>query len=94
LNLTGNPTAPTAFSLKETSEMFKLAKNVFDIGNSLTTEQKAIANFWADRGSTITPTGHHFNIDSIVLKKEKVNLDRVAEVYAKVGMALNNVIVV
>jgi len=38
--------------------------------------------------------GHHFNIANIVLKKEKVKLERVAEVYAKVGMALNNAFVV
>jgi hypothetical protein len=94
LNLTGNPTAPTAFLFKETSEMFKLAKDVFDIGKTLTTKQKAIANFWSDGGSTITHPGHHFNIANIVLKKEKVKLERVAEVYAKVGMALNEAFVV
>eukprot|EP01031_Cornospumella_fuschlensis_P025034 gene25034-30239_t len=83
LNMTTNPTAPVGFSFKETSEMFKLAKEVYDVGKALTTEQKAIADFWADGGSTITPPGHHFNIANIVLKKEKVKLDKVAEVYAK-----------
>ncbi len=90
LNMTTNPTAPVSFSFKETSDMFKLAKEVYDVGKALTAEQKAIADFWADGGSTITPPGHHFNIANIVLKKEKVKLDKVAEVYAKVGMAVND----
>lgn len=90
LNMTTNPVAPYAFSFKENTDMFKLAKEVYDINKALTTEQKAIANFWADGGSTITPPGHHFNIANIVLKKEKVKLDKVAEVYVKVGMAVND----
>lgn len=90
LNMTMNPTAPYTFSFKENSDMFKLAKEVYDVGKNLTAEQKLIADFWADGGSTITPPGHHFNIANIVLKKEKVGLDKVAEVYAKVGMAVND----
>jgi PAP2 superfamily len=93
LNATTNPVAPSTFSFKETSVMFKLAKEVYDVSKVLTTEQKAIANFWADGGSTLTPPGHHFNIANIVLKKEKVKLDKVAEVYAKVGMAVNDAFV-
>ncbi|CAH0997844.1 hypothetical protein EMA8858_03978 [Emticicia aquatica] len=93
LNMTTNPVAPTSFSFKENSEMFKLAKEVYEVGKALTTEQKAIANFWDDSGSSLTPPGHHFNIANIVLKKEKVKLDKVAEVYAKVGMAINDAFV-
>ncbi|MFY7911102.1 MAG: vanadium-dependent haloperoxidase [Emticicia sp.] len=92
-NMTTNPAAPVAFSFKENSEMFKQAKEVYDLGRALTAEQKAIANFWADGANTITPPGHHFNIANIILKKEKVKLDKVAEVYAKVGMAVNDAFV-
>ncbi len=93
LNMTTNPVAPSTFSFKETSEMFKLAKEVYDVSKTLTVDQKAIANFWADGGSTLTPAGHHFNIANIALKKEKVKLDKVAEVYAKVGMAVSDAFV-
>lgn len=93
LNMTMNPVAPYTFSFKENSDMFKLAKEVYDVSKNLTTEQKAIADFWADGGSTITPPGHHFNIANIILKKEKVKLDKVAEVYAKVGLAVNDAFV-
>ena len=93
LNATTNPVAPSTFSFKESSEMFKLAKEVYDISKTLTADQKAIANFWADGSSTLTPAGHHFNIANIVLKKEKVKLDKVAEVYVKVGMAVNDAFV-
>lgn len=90
LNMTMNPTAPFSFSFKENSDMFKLAKEVYDVSKTLTTEQKAIATFWADGGNTITPPGHHFNIANIILKKEKANLDKAVETYAKVGMAVND----
>ena len=93
LNATTNPVAPSTFSFKETSDMFKLGKEVYDISKALTADQKAIANFWADGGNTLTPPGHHFNIANIILKKEKVKLDKVAEVYAKVGMAVNDAFV-
>ena len=93
LNMTTNPVAPSAFSFKETSEMFKLAKEVYDTNKALTAEQKAIASFWADGGSTLTPPGHHFNIANIVLKKEKVKLDKVVETYAKVAMSVNDAFV-
>ncbi len=93
LNMTTNPTAPLAFSFKETSDMFKLAKEVYDVNKALTAEQKAIALFWADGGSTLTPPGHHFNIASIVLKKEKAKLDKIVETYAKVSMAVNDAFV-
>ncbi|WP_435353691.1 vanadium-dependent haloperoxidase [Emticicia sp. SJ17W-69] len=93
LNMTTNPTAPYTFSFKENSDMYKLAKEVYDINKALTTEQKAIANFWSDGANSITPPGHHFNIANIVLKKEKAKLDKAAEVYAKVGMAINDAFV-
>ncbi len=93
LNSTTNPVAPSPFSFKETSTMFKLGKEVYDVGKVLTTEQKAIATFWADGANTLTPPGHHFNIANIILKKEKAKLDKVAETYAKVGMAVNDAFV-
>lgn len=93
VNATTNPPAPTPFSFKMDSKMFILGKEVYDVSKKLTQEQKNIALFWADGGSTLTPPGHHFNIANIVLKKEKATLDKVAETYAKVGLAVNDAFV-
>jgi PAP2 superfamily len=90
INATTDPVAPTTFSYKLDSKMFILAKEVYDVNKSLTADQKAIAMFWADGGSTLTPPGHHLNIANIVLKKEKSKLDKVAETYVKVALAVND----
>jgi hypothetical protein len=93
INATTDPTAPTPFSYNASSDFFKQAKAVYDAKAALTADQKAIATFWADGGGTITPPGHYMNIATIVIKKDKIKLDKVAETYAKVGMALSDAFV-
>lgn len=58
-------------------------------GTNLTQEQKNIANFWAD-GPTVTgtPPGHWIAITGIVAAQEGLSLDRIAEAYARVGIAV------
>ncbi|MCU0325234.1 MAG: vanadium-dependent haloperoxidase [Spirosomaceae bacterium] len=92
-NATTDPPAPTPFSYKIDSEFFKQAKAVYDAKKSLTTEQKNIALFWADGGGTVTPPGHYMNIATQVLRKESAKLDKVAETYAKMGIALSDAFV-
>lgn len=94
LNATTDPKPPIPFSYNVNSEFFKQAKAVYDAKAALTAEQRAIASFWADAGGTVTPPGHLMNIANIVIKKEKITLDKVAETYAKLGMALNDAFVV
>ena len=91
LNSTSKPLAPLAFSFKEGSVMYLAAKEVHTTNKALTAEQKAIANFWSD--ASITPAGHHFNIASIILKKEKAKLDKAVEVYLRLGLALNDAMI-
>jgi hypothetical protein len=88
LNTAVTPSAPIAFSFKENSQMYNAAKEVYTIGKALTADQKLLAGYWAD--ATITPAGHSFSIANIVLKKEKAKLDKAAEVYIKLGLALND----
>lgn len=88
LNNAVSPLEPIAFSFKENSTMYNAAKEVVTIGKTLTADQKASANFWAD--ASITPAGHSFSVANIALKKDKAKLDKAVEVYIKLGLALND----
>jgi len=82
------PLGHPAFS-KNVGSAFELeGREVYDVGNSLTTEQQDIALFWADGGGTITPPGHWVSITGQILEQEGETLDVAAEAYAKVGLAV------
>lgn len=79
---------PIPFSNDISSSFFALGKEVYDVSKRLSDEQKAIALFWADGGNTISPPGHSYSIATIALKQTNAKLDKAAEAYAKVGMAV------
>lgn len=82
------------FSTDPTSAFYKDANEVFTVSQSLTDEQKGIANFWSDDPvKTGTPPGHSVSIARQVLQKENANLALAAETYAKVGMAVHDAFV-
>ncbi|MEZ4904044.1 MAG: vanadium-dependent haloperoxidase [Spirosomataceae bacterium] len=85
-NLT--PPQPIPYSTLTSSEQFKQNYEVYTVSQNLTTDQKAIATFWADGGGTFTPPGHSYNIATIALKKTSAKLDKAAETYARVGVAV------
>lgn len=82
------PLSYPAFSRTAGSAFAIEAQEVYDVGNSLTTEQQDIATFWADGAGTLTPPGHWVSITGIVLAQGDENLETAAEAYAKVGMAV------
>jgi hypothetical protein len=85
------PPAPIQYSDLPTSLFNVQALEVFSISKNLTPEQKVIAQFWSDDpGVPGTPPGHSISIATIVLKKERANLAKAAETYAKVGMAVSD----
>ncbi len=92
-NMSTKPTAPYAFSYATDSQMYKQANEVYEVGKNLNLDQKMIALYWADGSNTITPPGHHLNIAKIVLSNEKAKLDKASEVFAKVGLAVNDAFV-
>jgi hypothetical protein len=85
--------APITFSFEQNSAFYKSAKDVFDKSKSLTADQKAIANFFADGSGTVTPPGHHFNVAKEILATQKTKLDKTAEIFVKIGMSLNDAFV-
>jgi PAP2 superfamily len=82
------PPQPIPYSTLTTSEQFKQHLEVYNVNRNLTDEQKAIANFWADGGGTFTPPGHSYNLATIAIKQSNVQLDKAAETYARVGIAV------
>lgn len=83
------PAFPASYSEDINSDFYKIVKQVYDVSQSLTAEQKSIALLWVDQGNGIgfTPPGHDFSIITQALEKSKADLGVAAEVYAKAGIA-------
>jgi PAP2 superfamily len=62
---------------------------VYDVSQTLTTEQKNIALFWVDQGNGVGTTnhGHHLSIVTQALILKHASLAIAAEAYAKAGIA-------
>jgi hypothetical protein len=81
--------APLAYSEDTTSPFYLEAMEVYEAVNGLTAEQREIARFWADDPvRTSTPPGHSISILSQILESEGATLDKAAEAYARLGIAL------
>lgn len=83
-----NPAPPIAFSAEKTSAFYAQAFAVYDSFKKQTTEEKKIALYWADGGGTITPPGHSIAIAGQLITEKNEKLDRAAEMYVRVGMAV------
>lgn len=78
-----------AYSTDTASPFYAEALEVHQTTGSLTAEQTAIANFWADNpGQTATPPGHWFSIVNQLAARDGWKLDTLAEVYCKLGIAV------
>jgi hypothetical protein len=95
------PEPPTNFSSDSTSQFYKEAKNVCDIGLKLTAEQVEIANFWDCNPfkmnvdghvmyatKKISPGGHWINITALACKKTKADIAKSTAAYACVSITL------
>jgi hypothetical protein len=77
------------FDYKTDSPYYGQMYEVFAKRNTLTQEEKEIANWWGDDPSqTFSPPGHSYNLATIAIKTTKPNLFKAAETYARVGMAV------
>ena len=96
------PKAPPAFNITDkNSEYYKNVMMVKNAGDSLTEEQKHIANFWDDNPFKInvnghamfstkkfSPPGHWMSIVGIANKTAKVDFETATYAYAKTAIAL------
>jgi hypothetical protein len=87
------PPLPFPYSENTTSPFYKANKEVYEIGKTLTDEQKAIANWFADVGGANVglPAPYHIiSIITSVLESQHINLWQAAEMYAKTGIVLKD----
>ncbi len=76
------------FTTDKSSAYFKDFKEIFDITQMLTQEQKEIAIWWSDDPTeTSAPAGHSMNLALQLVEQKKNNLFDAAHIFAKVGMA-------
>ena len=89
----GAPPLPFPYSEEPSSEFYQAAKEVYDISETLTDEQKAIANWWADAGGVGIglPAPHHaLSVVTAILESKHAKLGKAAQVYAKTGIAIRD----
>ena len=95
------PVPPPEFSTDKQSEFYKQAYEVYETGNLLTTEQRAIAAFWDcnpfflnTQGhlnfatKKLSPGGHWMSIAGIAAAKSKADLMTTAAAYMFTAIAL------
>jgi hypothetical protein len=86
------PEAPIPYSTDPQSAFYKMVKQVYDLSQNLTDDQKAMALFWRDVPGVTTP-GHWLNILQQVVHSRKPSLDKAAVAYALTGVAINDAVI-
>jgi hypothetical protein len=97
------PNPPAPFSKDSTSSFFQQMSEVYYIVNHITSEQKAIANFWDCNPFAVTysghmaiglkkisPGGHWMGITGIACKKANVSLDSAIMAHTAVALTLHD----
>ena len=88
------PPGPPPFSTQPGTRFYYEGLEVYTVSLNLTEEQKKIAQFWSDDpGKTATPPGHSVSIALQVLEQENASLAEMADVLARVGMAVHDAFV-
>lgn len=86
--------APPKCDIGNNSILFVQALEVYSVGKNLTQDQKDIALFWSDDpAKTFTPPGHGVSIANQLILKEKLPLDKAAELYCRIGIAAHDAFV-
>jgi len=86
------PSPPPSYSEDTASTFYKMIKQVYDVDEKMTSQQKDIVLFWRDINPGLTAPGHWLNILRQVFEKDrkKIGLDKAAFAYALTGVALND----
>jgi PAP2 superfamily len=85
------PPGHPPYSTQTASDFHAAGLEVYTVSGSLTTEQKTIADYWADGpGDTGTPPGHWIAIVSQRARNTSASLTVAAESYARVGIAVHD----
>jgi hypothetical protein len=95
------PAPPLAFDMTEGSPFFRQVKEVFEVTQQLTDEQREIAELWNNNPYTmhvqghamfatkkVTPGGHWLGIAAIAARKSGASVVESAEAYARTAIAV------
>ena len=81
--------APPTYSEDKSSEFYKQMKEVYDVKNGDTDEQKLIARFWSDDpGLSWTPPGHWIGIVLNIADHDKLPVAKTTDALARLGVAV------
>lgn len=83
------PPPPIAYSTTPGSPFYNMAKNVYDVSQTLTADQMAAAMFWRDVPGPTSP-GHWLSILRQVIQIKNPRLDKAAIAYALTGATIND----
>ena len=86
------PADPVAYSEDQGSPFYKMVKELYDISQQLTTDQKNQAIFWKDVPGVTSP-GHWLSILQQVLKIKNSRLDKAANSYALTGICMSDALI-
>ncbi len=79
---------PPSYSEDKMSEFYKQSLEVVETQQNISTEQRAIARFWADDAMlSPTPPGHWISIALQIFERDSVALDKSVDVLARLGIA-------
>lgn len=82
---------PPEFSTARDSELYAAALEVYQTNQTLTSEQKTIAEYWGDLvGITGTSSGHWMAIVGQIARNDGLSLAEAAEAYAKLGITVTD----
>lgn len=88
------PDGPPPFSKLPGSQFYYEGLEVYTVSLNLSSEQRKIAEYWSDDpGLTATPPGHSLSVALQVLEQENASLAEMADVLARVGMAVHDAFV-
>lgn len=85
-------TLPPSFLFDTTvgSPFYNDQYEIYQLRTNATQEQKDIALFWRDKQLTPQPPGHWVSILNQIIKRDNISLDRAAECFAYLGIALGD----
>lgn len=84
--------APVAYSTEPRSAFYNMVKQVYDVSQTLTDDQKSMAIFWRDVPGTTSP-GHWLSILQQTMVIKQPRLDEAALAYALTGAAINDALI-
>ncbi len=80
---------PPDYSEDKGSAFYQEALETYEVGNTLTDEQKLIARFWSDDPMlSPTPPGHWISIALDIIQRDGLEAARAADVLARLGIAI------